>query len=98
MERVYFILQLVVHHDRKLGRAKSRDLEAGTEKEAMEVLLACSHGLLNLFLMLFKSMCLGEHHPWWAGSSSLKYQSRKPCRFAYSKSDGGIFSIVVLSV
>lgn len=27
------------------------DLEAGTEKEAMEVchLLACSHGLLNLF-------------------------------------------------
>ena len=33
------------------ARAKSRDLEAGTEKEAMEVchLLACSHGLLNLF-------------------------------------------------
>ena len=82
------------------GGAKSRDLEAGTEKEAMEVccLLACSHGLLNLFSMQFKSMCLGEHHPWWAESSSLNYQSRKPCRFAYSKSDGGIFSIVVLSV
>ena len=33
------------------GGAKSRDLEAETEKEAMEVccLLACSHGLLNLF-------------------------------------------------
>jgi hypothetical protein len=33
------------------GGAKSRDLEAGTEKEAMEVchLMACSHGLLNLF-------------------------------------------------
>ena len=33
------------------GGAKSRDLEAGTEKEAMEVCcsLACSHGLLNLF-------------------------------------------------
>ena len=33
------------------GGAKSRDLEAGTEKEAMEVcrLRACSHGLLNLF-------------------------------------------------
>ena len=50
MERVYFILQLVVHHDRKLGR-ELKGLESGTEKEAMEVccLPACSHGLLNLF-------------------------------------------------
>ena len=101
MERVYFILQLVVHHDRKLGR----ELKAGTWKQELKkkpwkyatywlAPMDCS----TSFLMLFKSMCLGEHHPWWAGSSSLNYQSRKPCRFAYSKSDGGIFSIVVLSV
>ena len=35
MERVYFILQLVVHHDRKLGR-ELKGLESGTEKEAMK--------------------------------------------------------------
>jgi hypothetical protein len=101
VERVYFILQLVVHHDRKLGR----ELKAGNWNQELKKKpwKYAAYGLAPMdcstsFLMLFKSRSLEEHHPWWAGSSSLNYQSRKPCRFAYSKSDGGIFSIVVLSV
>ena len=44
-ERVYFILQLIIHHARKSGQ----DLEVRTGAEAVEeCLLACSRGFHSL--------------------------------------------------
>lgn len=95
--RVYFTLQLIVHHGEKL----QWEPEGGIEAEASEgcCLLACLPWLAQSALMRNPGPpARGWYHPQWAVPlTSTVNQENAPMDLPRGQSDGGIFLIAVPS-